>query len=63
MHKKMTIDEVVNFVVIICADLLILKFMGTGALAYLLITGFISIGAHPAAIHVIAEHHEFATGV
>lgn len=57
MHKKMTIAEVVNFVVIICTDLLIYKFWGGGALAYVLIGGFLSIGAHPAAIHVIAEHH------
>lgn len=63
MHKKMTIDEIINFVVILCTDLLIYKFLGGWALTYVLITGFISIGAHPAAIHVIAEHHEFAEGV
>ena len=57
MHKKMTLDELINFVVIICTDLLIYKFWGGGALAYVLIAGAISIGAHPAAIHVIAEHH------
>jgi sphingolipid delta-4 desaturase len=54
MHKKMTVDEIVNFIVIICTDLIIYKFWGIGALAFILITGFISIGAHPAAIHVIA---------
>lgn len=54
MHKKMTVDEIANFLVIICTDLLIYKFLGAGALAYVLITGLISIGAHPSAIHVIA---------
>lgn len=63
MHKRMTMDELVNFLVIICTDLLVYKFWGGGALAYLLITGLVSIGAHPAAIHVIAEHHEFARGL
>ncbi len=63
MHKRMTLDELINFLVIICVDLMIYKFMGTGALAFVLITGLISIGAHPAAIHVIAEHHEFTKGV
>ncbi len=60
MHKRMTIDEIVNFIVIICADLIIFKLWGVWALVYVLITGLISIGAHPSAIHVIAEHHEFA---
>jgi hypothetical protein len=55
----MTIDEVINFVVMICTDLLIFKFWGGWALLYVLIAGLISIGAHPSAIHVIAEHHEF----
>ncbi len=63
MHKRMTFDELINFLVIICVDLMIYKFMGTGALAFVLISGIISIGAHPSAIHVIAEHHEFAKGV
>jgi len=54
MHKQMKIDEIINFVVIFCTDLIVYKFWGAGALAYLLITGLISIGAHPAAIHVIA---------
>jgi hypothetical protein len=47
----------INFVVIFCVDLLIFKFWGLKALVYALIGGLISIGAHPAAIHVIAEHH------
>ena len=57
MHKKMTQSEAINFLVIICTDLIIYKLMGGGALAYILIGAFFSIGAHPAAIHVIAEHH------
>lgn len=56
MHKQMNQAEIINNVVIICTNLLIYKFWGTGALAYVLISGSLSIGAHPAAIHVIAEH-------
>ena len=54
MHKKMTQGEIINCVIIICSDLLVLKFWGGGALTYILVAGFLSIGAHPAAIHVIA---------
>jgi hypothetical protein len=54
MHKRMTMSEAVNFLVIICTDLIILKFWGWGSFAYILIGGLLSIGAHPAAIHVIA---------
>ena len=54
MHKKMTQGEIINCVLVFCSDLLVLKFWGIGAIAYILVGGFLSIGAHPAAIHVIA---------
>jgi hypothetical protein len=63
MHKKMTQGETINLVIIICSDLLVYKFWGGGALTYILVGGFLSIGAHPAAIHVIAEHAEFVKGL
>ena len=56
MHKKMNQAELINNIVIVCSNLLIYKFWGLGAFAYVLISGLFSIGAHPAAIHVIAEH-------
>jgi len=40
-----------------CTNVIIYKLLGLKALAYVLIGAFLSIGAHPAAIHVIAEHH------
>lgn len=63
MHKKMTLDEIINFAVILCSDVLIYKFWGSGSLAYIILTAFFSIGGHPAAIHTIAEHAEFVTGM
>lgn len=57
MHKMMTLGEAINFLVIFCTDLIIYKFWGIGALVYVVVAGLLSIGAHPAAIHVIAEHH------
>jgi hypothetical protein len=50
----MTQAETINFIIVLCTNLLIYKFWGVGALAYVLISGSLSIGAHPAAIHVIA---------
>ena len=57
MPKKLAFDEIINYTVIICTDALIYKFWGSGALLYLLIGGYLSIGPHPAAMHVIAEHY------
>ena len=56
MHKQMNVAELINLIVVICSNLLIYKFWGIGAISYVLISGYLSIGAHPAAIHVIAEH-------
>lgn len=54
MHKTMNQTERINLIIIICTNLLIYKFWGIGSLAYVFIGGYLSIGAHPAAIHVIA---------
>ena len=62
-HKTMTNWEKINFIVIICTNLLILKFWGAGAFCYIVAGAFFSIGAHPASVHVIAEHAEFARGL
>jgi len=52
----MTDAEKINVLVIICTNVMIYKLIGPGALAYILIGSFFSIGAHPTAMHVIAEH-------
>ena len=43
-------------------DAIIYKYWGGGALLYLLLGAYLSIGPHPASMHVIAEHYEFAKG-
>lgn len=51
--------EIVNYIVIIGYDVLIYVFMGPTVLAYILICSYLSIGPHPTALHIIAEHYEF----
>jgi hypothetical protein len=55
-NKKISFDEILNYIVIVAFDLVILKYWGSGALLFLLIVTFLSIGGHPGAIHVLAEH-------
>jgi sphingolipid delta-4 desaturase len=62
-NRKISLDEVVNYIVIIIFDYFVFKYWGGGALLYLLISAFLSIGPHPAAIHVLAEHFEFVAGL
>jgi hypothetical protein len=50
----MNTAEIANFIVIVCTDLIMYKLWGGQALVYILISGVLSIGAHPAAIHAIA---------
>jgi len=52
--KKMGLDEVLNYIAIVAFDLVILKYWGSGALLFLLLVAFLSIGGHPGAIHVLA---------
>ncbi len=61
--RKTQPDVILNFVFIIAFDLLILKYWGSGALLYLLVVAFLSIGPHPAATHVLAEHFEYVVGL
>ena len=61
--QKHQLDVILNFIFILGVDLLILKYWGTGAIAYLLLVAFLSIGPHPAAIHVLAEHFEYVVGL
>ena len=55
--KAILPSEVVNFIVIAFTDFLIYYYWGPNALLYLLIGVWLSIGPHPAAVHVLAEHY------
>lgn len=61
--KKPEVYEFLNYVIIFASDYLIYTFIGPNALLYLLISGFMSMGMHPMAIHIIAEHYEFVKGL
>jgi hypothetical protein len=56
------IGELINWVFIIFTNTLIYQYLGKGAFLYLLLSTFFSMGLHPAAMHVIAEHYEFVKG-
>lgn len=62
-NRGIELDEILNMVFIVFTNLLVFKYWGASALLYLLITAFLSIGPHPAAIHVLAEHFEFVEGL
>lgn len=55
--------EIINYVTIAIYNVLIYVIMGPAALAYILISGYLSIGPHPTAFHIIAEHYEFVTAM
>lgn len=44
-------------------NMLIYKYWGINALVYIFFTAFLSIGPHPTAIHVLAEHFEYVQGL
>ena len=54
--------EALNYTFIFATDYLIYHFWGGNALLFTLIAGLSSIGPHPAAAHIIAEHYEFIEG-
>ena len=62
MPKRLTSWEVFNYAVLIVVDYLIWTYLGKGAFLYLFLSTFLSMGLHPAAAHVIAEHYEFVKG-
>jgi len=63
MHNpSMRMDEALNYIFIFTSDYLIYHYWGLGAFLYIIISGCSSIGPHPAAIHIIAEHYEFIKG-
>ena len=61
-NPSIRMDEILNYIFIILTNYLVYFYWGPYALLYLLISGLSSIGPHPAAIHIIAEHYEFIEG-
>jgi sphingolipid delta-4 desaturase len=63
MNKpSVRLDELLNLVFIAFTTFLIYYFWGSSAFWFIVISGGCSIGAHPAAVHIIAEHYEFIRG-
>lgn len=60
--KRLTTPELINVTLIMCYNLLVLKFWGIKSLMFLIISSYFSIGGHPSAVHVMAEHYEFVKG-
>lgn len=53
--------ELINYISILIINVLIYKLIGPAALCYILLCGFLSIGPHPTAFHILAEHFEYVT--
>ena len=49
--------HLVNLMVQVIFDVVIVKFMGYGALGYFLMSSFLAGSLHPCAAHFIAEHY------
>lgn len=60
--KPPTFPEILNVIFILTCDYLIYTFIGPNAFLYLFISGIMSMGFHPLALHAIAEHYEFVKG-
>lgn len=61
--SKPKLDEKLNLAFILCTNFLIYHYWGGYALIFIFFSGVNSIGAHPAAAHIIAEHYEFIHGL
>ncbi len=61
--SAITLGEIVNAIIILSIDYLIYLSWGPSAMLFIMIAGLSSIGPHPAAIHIIAEHYEFIKGM
>ena len=59
----MWLTEKINWTIIMTTNFLLYYFWGSNALIFVLTTTAFSIGPHPAAAHVIAEHFEFVKGL
>lgn len=61
-NPQLSRDELLNYIFIIFTNYMVYALWGPWALLHLFIAGLSSIGPHPAAIHIIAEHYEFIEG-
>ncbi|KAJ2727131.1 sphingolipid delta-4 desaturase [Coemansia sp. Benny D115] len=62
MKKKPQRWELLNLALIICVDVLIVRYMSIRSLAYLGASVFFGYGMHPGAAHFIQEHYVFRDG-
>lgn len=62
MPKRLNALEYLNLTLIMTSNYCIYRFIGPYALLYLALSGFISMGLHPLAMHTVAEHYEFVKG-
>jgi sphingolipid delta-4 desaturase len=53
--------ELLNFAFQTSMNVAIWRFLGTPALAYLLLSTFFGMGLHPVAGHLVHEHYSFTT--
>lgn len=60
--KPLSMLEIVNLVIQISFDIILYKYLGFKALAYLIIGTFMATGLHPMAGHFISEHYMFVKG-
>lgn len=60
--KPLSLLEILNLVIIMSTNFCIYRFIGPYAFLYLALSGFVSMGLHPMAMHAIAEHYEFVKG-
>lgn len=54
--------EIANIVIIICTNLLILKFLGFWVLFYCFMSWVAALNLTPTALHIIGEHYEYYDG-
>jgi len=60
--KRPTREEILNGLLILCCDLVIARYLGGAALAYLSLAFLFALGLHPVAAHFIHEHYTYAEG-
>jgi sphingolipid 4-desaturase/C4-monooxygenase len=61
-NPSISLEEALNYIFIVFTNLAVYHYWGPYALLFFFIGGLSSIGPHPAAIHIIAEHYEFIEG-
>lgn len=57
--KPLTKIELINYITVVLFDVIVYLTLGPWTLIYLLGCIFLSIGPHPSAMHILAEHFEF----